>query len=358
MDYIAEHRGEFGVEPICRVLTEHGCPIAPSTFYQAVSRRPSRRQLRDEQLTAVIAAERAGSRHVAGLGARKMWLRLRSQGHDVARCTVERLMGQMGVTGLTRGARPPRTTRPDPAAARPADLVDRHFAAVRPNQLWVADFTYCPTWAGMVYVAFVFDVFSRRILGWRAATAMTTPLVLDCLEQAIWTRRSEGTRDLSGLVHHTDAGSPNIRRSRSPAAWPRQASTPRSARSATPTTTPWPNHRSAYSKPSCSTRTVPGATATTSSQPSLTGSPGSTPNAPTNPSTTSPRSPPSNCTIVTGPASTRPADTKPSLQNHRGGSKIGKTWPTRAEAPPSCTLFPPPERSTRREIHNWVICAR
>ena len=207
MDYIAEHRGEFGVEPICRVLTEHGCPIAPSTFYQAVSRRPSRRQLRDEQLIAVIAAERAGSRHVAGLGARKMWLRLRSQGHDVARCTVERLMGQMGVTGLTRGARPLRTTRPDPAAARPADLVDRHFAASRPDQLWVADFTYCPTWAGMVYVAFVFDVFSRRILGWRAATAMTTPLVLDCLEQAIWTRAMEGTRDLSGLVHHTDAGS-------------------------------------------------------------------------------------------------------------------------------------------------------
>ena len=207
MDYIAAHRGEFGVEPICRVLTEHGCPIAPSTFYQAVSRRPSRRQLRDEQLIAVIAAERAGSRHNAGLGARKMWLLLRSKGHDVARCTVERLMGQMGVTGLTRGARPPRTTRPDSAAARPADLVDRHFAAARPNQLRVADFTYCPTWSGMVYVAFVFDVFSRRILGWRAATTMTTPLVLDCLEQAIWTRRAEGTRDLSGLVHHTDAGS-------------------------------------------------------------------------------------------------------------------------------------------------------
>ena len=184
------------------MLTEHGCPIAPSTFYQAVSRRPSRRQLRDEQLIAAIAAERAGSRHVAGLGARKM--RLRSQGHDVARCTVERLMGQMGVTGLTRGARPPRTTRPDPAAARPADLVDRHFAAARPNQMRVADFTYCPTWAGMVYVAFVSGVFARRILGWRAATAMTTPLVLDCLEQAIWTRRCEGTRDLAGLVHHTD----------------------------------------------------------------------------------------------------------------------------------------------------------
>jgi putative transposase len=135
------------------VLSGHGCPIAPSSYYAAVSRGPSRRQLRDEQLIALIAAERAGSRFTAGLGARKMWLRLRSKGHDVARCTVERLMGQMGITGLTRGARPPRTTTADPAAARPADLVDRHFAAARPNQLWVADFTYCPTWAGMVYVS-------------------------------------------------------------------------------------------------------------------------------------------------------------------------------------------------------------
>ena len=207
MDYIAAHRGQFGVEPICRVLTEHGCPIAPSTYYAAAARGPSRRQLRDEQLIALITAERAASRFTAGLGARKMWLRLRSAGHDVARCTIERLMAQMGITGLTRGRRPPRTTTADPAAARPGDLVDRRFTAARPNQLWVADFTYCPTWSGMVYVAFVFDVFSRRILGWRAATAMTTPLVLDCLEQAIWTRAKEGTRDLSGLVHHTDAGS-------------------------------------------------------------------------------------------------------------------------------------------------------
>ena len=112
----------------------------------------------------------------------------------------------MGVAGVTRTRRP-RTTTADPAAARPLDLVDRQFFAVRPNQLWVADFTYCPTWAGMVYVAFVFDVFSRRILGWRAATSMTTPLVLDCLEQAIWTRQREGVSDLSGLIHHTDAGS-------------------------------------------------------------------------------------------------------------------------------------------------------
>jgi putative transposase len=189
------------------VLSEHGCSIAPSTFYDAVSRRPSRRQLRDEQLMQIISDERESNRFVAGLGARKMWLRLRGQGHDVARCTVERLMAQMGITGLTRQQRRVRTTIADPAAARPLDLVDRHFAATAPNQLWVADFTYCPTWSGMVYVAFVFDVFSRRVLGWRAATKMTTPLVLDCLEQAIWTRKRDGVSDLSGLVHHTDAGS-------------------------------------------------------------------------------------------------------------------------------------------------------
>jgi len=189
------------------VLTEHGCKIAPSTFYDVLARRPSRRQLRDEQLRQLIAAERGANRFVAGLGARKMWLRLRSKGHEVARCTVERLMREMGIEGLTRAQRRVRTTIADPAAARPLDLVDRRFAASRPNQLWVADFTYCPTWDGMVYVAFVFDVFSRRILGWRAATRMTTPLVLDCLEHAVWTRQREGVGDLSGLVHHTDAGS-------------------------------------------------------------------------------------------------------------------------------------------------------
>lgn len=189
------------------MLTEHGCPIAPSTFYDTISRRPSRRALRDDELMRLIAEERDGNRFVAGLGARKMWLRLRGKGRDVARCTVERLMREMGIKGLTRALRRVRTTIADPEAARPADLVDRHFAASRPNQLWVADFTYCPTWSGMVYVAFVFDVFSRRILGWRAATRMTTPLVLDCLEQAIWIRQREGVGDLAGLVHHTDAGS-------------------------------------------------------------------------------------------------------------------------------------------------------
>jgi putative transposase len=188
------------------VLSEHGFPIAPSTYYDNLNRPPSKRASRDAQLIAVIGAERAKSRFVAGLGARKMWLRLRSQGHDVARCTIERLFREMGISGVTR-AKAPRTTTPDPKAGRPQDLVDRQFIATRPNQLWVADFTYVPTWDGMVYVAFVFDVFSRMIVGWRAASSMTTPLVLDALEMAIWTRRKEGITDLTGLVHHTDAGS-------------------------------------------------------------------------------------------------------------------------------------------------------
>ncbi len=207
IDYISRHRELYGVEPICKVLSEHGCQIAPSTFYDNISRQPSRRAQRDEHILKLIENERAASRFVAGLGARSMWLRLRRQGHNVARCTVERLMAEHGLRGVVRSRRAPLTTIADPKATRPADLVDRHFAAFAPNQLWVADFTYCPTWTGMVYVAFVFDVFSRRILGWRAATSMTTPLVLDCLEQAIWTRQKEGIGKLTGLVHHNDAGS-------------------------------------------------------------------------------------------------------------------------------------------------------
>jgi len=203
VDYIAAYRGEFGVEPICAVLSEHGCPIAPSTFYAAQAKVASARERRDAELVAVIEAERAKQRFVARFGARKMWLHLRRHGHDVARCTVERLMASMGVAGALRGKKP-RTTVPDAADHRPSDLVDRQFTATRPNRLWVADFTYVPTWAGMVYVAFVFDVFSRRILGWRVATTMTTPLVLAALEMAVWTRAKEGVTDLTGLVHHTD----------------------------------------------------------------------------------------------------------------------------------------------------------
>jgi putative transposase len=188
------------------VLCEHGVPIAPSTFYESRRRVPSARDRRDEEVVALMVAAREQQKFRCRYGPRKMWLYLRGEGHDVARCTVERLYRREGWVGALRKRRF-RTTVGDPAAARPADLVDRQFSAHRPNRLWVADFTYVATWAGTVYVAFVFDVFSRRIVGWRAATRMTTDLVLDTLEHAIWTRRQDGVQDLSGLVHHTDAGS-------------------------------------------------------------------------------------------------------------------------------------------------------
>lgn len=197
---------EFGVEPICRVLTEHGIKIAPSTFYEARSRQPSRQQVRDAELVEIMVAERKRHKLIARFGARKMWLHLRGRGHDVARCTIERLYREQGWVGALR-LKKIRTTIGDPAAERPLDLVDRQFWASRPNQLWVADFTYVATWVGTVYVAFIFDVFSRRIVGWRAATRMTTDLLLDTLEHAIWTRQQAGVTDLKGLVHHTDAGS-------------------------------------------------------------------------------------------------------------------------------------------------------
>jgi putative transposase len=208
--FIAEHADHdaggrrWGVEPICRVLTEHGCPIAPSTYYDALARTPCARDLRDDALKVEIA--RVHAENYGVYGARKVWLALNREGIAVARCTVERLMRELGLAGARRG-RHHRTTVPDAAATRPADLVGRRFNPPAPNRTWVADFTYVPTWSGMVYVAFVIDAYSRRILGWRAATSMRTALVLDALEQAVWTRQREGVEDLSGLVHHTDAGS-------------------------------------------------------------------------------------------------------------------------------------------------------
>jgi putative transposase len=213
IDFITEHKDHqvagglrWGVEPLCAVLTEHGVPISPSTYYEWMARSPSPRAQRDQQVTQLIRAERDGSRFVAALGSRKLWLWLRGQGHDVARCTVERIMRTNGWEGAQYG-RKPRTTFPDPTTSRAADLVNRDFAPTAPNRLWVADFTYVPTWTGMVYVAFVIDAFSRRILGWRAATSMSTDLVLNALEQAIFTRAREGVTDLTGLVSHSDAGS-------------------------------------------------------------------------------------------------------------------------------------------------------
>lgn len=146
------------------MLSEHGLKIAPSTYYDNVNRRPSLRALRDAQIVELIEAERARQKLFARFGPRKMWLHLRSQGHDVARCTIERLYRQQGWVGALRRTKI-RTTISYEAANRPADLVERQFVAARPNQLWVADFTYVPTWSGMVYVAFIVDVFSRRIVG-------------------------------------------------------------------------------------------------------------------------------------------------------------------------------------------------
>jgi putative transposase len=201
--FIDEHP-QFGVEPICRVLTEHGLPIAPSTVRAFRTRPASSRQRRDEDLVEHIA--RVHKDNYGVFGARKVWLTLNREGIPVARCTVERLMRRLGLRGAVRDRRV-FTTVADPEAARPKDLVQRRFDVAAPNRLWVADFTYVPTWAGMVYVAFVIDAYARRILGWRADTTMRTSLVLDALEMAIWTRDRAGVADLTGLIHHTDAGS-------------------------------------------------------------------------------------------------------------------------------------------------------
>jgi len=185
----------FGVEPICQTLE-----VAPSTYYAAKRRHPCRRQITDEALKTEIARIHAANFDV--YGARKVWRQLRRDGVVVARCTVERLMRQMGLEGRTRGRRK-RTTVPADPGARPADLVDRNFAATAPNQLWVADITYVATWSGFAYAAFVTDVFSRRIVGWRVSNTLRADLALDALEMAIWARQEES---LAGLVHHSDRG--------------------------------------------------------------------------------------------------------------------------------------------------------
>jgi putative transposase len=175
--------------------------FAPSTYYAAKSRPPSPRAIRDGELVGEI--RRVHAENFGVYGARKVWRQLHREGNGIGRCRVERLMRQAGLAGRTRG-KGVRTTVSDPAAARPRDLVDRNFHAPAPNVLWVADFTYVATWRGFAYVAFVIDVFSRRILGWRVTASPRTELALDALEMAVWTRR--GGR-LDGLVHHSDRGS-------------------------------------------------------------------------------------------------------------------------------------------------------
>lgn len=193
--FIDANRAEFGVEPICRTLQ-----VAPSTYYASKSRPPSPRAVRDAALKVVLLALWQANYEVYGV--RKLWKATLRDGHAVGRDQVGRLMRELGICGARRG-RCIRTTRPDPAGTRPADLVKRHFAADGPNQLWVTDLTYVATWAGTVYVCFIVDVFSRMIVGWRVAANMRTGMVLDALEMARWSR---GTR-LAGLVCHSDAGS-------------------------------------------------------------------------------------------------------------------------------------------------------
>jgi len=206
VDFIDDHRDRFGVEPICRVLSEHEVKIAPSTYYAHRCRPASARSLRDAALLVEIVRVHSDPKIGRGLyGARKVWHQLRREGIEVARCTVERLMGSVGLQGIRRG-RSFVTTKSDPAASRPPDLVDRDFTAARPNQLWVVDFTYVATWSGMAFTAFVTDVFSRRIVGWRTAASMPTELPLDALEMALWTRSRAGEL-VQGVVHHSDAGS-------------------------------------------------------------------------------------------------------------------------------------------------------
>ncbi len=210
--FIGEHKDStagglrWGVEPMCAVLAEHGIEISPSTYYEWAAKTPTARQRRDEQIVAVMTRYRAAKPLVAALGSRKMWLYLRGKGHDVARCTIERLYRDQGWEGARYG-KTPRTTIPDPGRQRPPDLVHRRFFAPTPNRLWVADFTQVATWTGKVYIAFVIDAYSRRIVGWRAAASMTTALVLDALEHALHTRAAAGISDVTGLISHSDAGS-------------------------------------------------------------------------------------------------------------------------------------------------------
>jgi len=198
--FIEENHDEYGIEPICEVL-----PIAPATYYEQRARRldPERRPprlKRDNALKPEII--RVWKENQSVYGAKKVWRQLKREGSKVARCTVARLMREIGLRGAIRGGAYVVTTKADLSVVRPPDLVERNFQASRPNELWVADFTYVATWAGFVYVAFVIDVFSRAIAGWRASKSMRSDLPLDALEQALHARPVTDS-----LVHHSDRGS-------------------------------------------------------------------------------------------------------------------------------------------------------
>ena len=202
VEYIDEYRDRFGVEPICTVLSGAGTQIAPSTYYAAKKRVPSARSVSDAATLAKIVTIHAENYGVYGI--RKVHAELHRQGHKVARCTTHRLMKSVGLHGVSR-AKGPRTTIPGNGPDTRPDLVQRTFTATAPDQLWVADITYCRTFAGWVYAAFVIDVFSRRVVGWQLSKNLRTDLALDALEMGLWERARSG-RDTAGLIHHSDKG--------------------------------------------------------------------------------------------------------------------------------------------------------
>jgi putative transposase len=195
--FIDEQRERFGVEPICRALG-----VSASAYYQRATGARSQRRIEDERLLELIRATHAANYYAYGY--RRTWKALRRAGHEVGRDRVKRLMRQAAIQGAKRRGKPWRTTVPDPAAMRPPDLVDRDFSAGRPDELWLADFTYLRCWEGLVFFSFVIDAYSRRVVGWQFAAHMRTDLVLDALRMAL-TRRQSGA-DVE-LIHHSDAGS-------------------------------------------------------------------------------------------------------------------------------------------------------
>jgi putative transposase len=201
VEFVDSQRETHGVQPVLEALKHTPVEIAPSTYY-AKARSESARAARDRELVDKI--ERVHEDNYSVYGARKVWAELNRQGVDVARCTVERLMREIGLRGLMRD-KSPRTTRPAVETGRPADLVERDFTATGPNELWIADLTYVRTAAGWVYAAFILDVFSRMMVGWQVATSLYIDLALDALQMATW-RRQAADADLTGLVHHSDRG--------------------------------------------------------------------------------------------------------------------------------------------------------
>ena len=239
--YVDQHRGRFGVEPICRTLD-----VSASAYYRGATGERSARAVEDERLLEVIRATH--EHNYFAYGYRRMWKALRRAGETVPRCRVARLMRCAGIQGAKRRGKRWRTTRPNPQARKRPDLVQRDFTAVAPNRLWVGDLTYLRCWEGLVFFAFILDVYSRMIVGWQLASHIPTDLVLDALRMALGTREHGAE---VALVAHTDSGSqPSTPALTTPKSWTTRTCWRRSARSETASITRWPNHLWIPTRPS------------------------------------------------------------------------------------------------------------